>query len=344
MTQRSKQLGELFSELGLIGDFGELSSLSVSRLAPVETAGPGDLVFIAQERLLPHLEKSRPAAFVVSDDLWERANKLSSASPLLRSRDAMLAFAKASRFFSVEPRPAGVHDQAVIHASARVHPSASIGAFCVVGEGAVIGEGVVLHAQVQVGARTQIGRDSVIFPGVVLYHDVVLGERVRIHGNSVIGADGFGYVQEKSPRGVRHVKIHHLGTVRIGNDVEIGASTTIDRGTLGDTLIGDGCIIDNQVQIGHNCQLEEGVIICGCVGMAGSAHVEKFALVAGFTAVANKVRIGAGAQVAGFTPVTGHVPAGAKWGGMPAMPRSEYARLQVLFKRLPELFKKEKQA
>jgi UDP-3-O-[3-hydroxymyristoyl] glucosamine N-acyltransferase len=189
-----------------------------------------------------------------------------------------------------------------------------------------------------------VGKDSVLFPGVVLYHDVSVGDRVRIHANSVIGADGFGYVQEKTSTGVKHVKIHHLGGVRIGDDVEIGASTTIDRGTLEDTLIGNGCIIDNQVQIGHNCVLEEGVIICGCVGLAGSAHIEKFALIAGFTAVGNKVRVGAGAQVAGFTPVTGHVPAGMKWGGIPAMPRNEYARLQVLFKRLPELFERKKKA
>jgi UDP-3-O-[3-hydroxymyristoyl] glucosamine N-acyltransferase len=347
MTVKSRiRLGDLFSALDLIGDYSALQSLPLHRIAPAEVAAEGDLVFVGQDRLLPLLSKSAPSAIVVSDSLWDAASALSLKAPLLRSKDAMLAFAKASVFFSTELCfEAGVHPLAVVHPSARLGARVLVGAGSVVGEGAEIGDGAVLHPRVSVGARSKVGKDSVLFPGVVLYQDVSLGERVRVHANSVIGADGFGYVQEKTSRGVKHVKIHHLGGVRIGNDVEIGASTTIDRGTLGDTIIENGCIIDNQVQIGHNCHLEEGVIICGCVGMAGSAHVEKFALIAGFTAVANKVRIGAGAQVAGFTPVTGHVPAGAKWGGIPAMQRSDYARLQVLFKRLPELFgKKERKA
>lgn len=347
MTAKNRiRLGDLFSALDLIGDFSAHQSLELKRIAPAQDAAEGDLVFVGQDRLLPELKKSSPSAIVVSDSLFDAASALSLGRPLLRSRDAMLAFAKASVFFSTETKTeAIVHPSATIHPSAKIGKGASIGPGAQVGELVEIGDGAVLHALVQVGARSRVGGASILFPGVVLYQDVVLGERVRIHANSVIGADGFGYVQEKTPRGVKHVKIHHLGGVRIGNDVEIGASTTIDRGTLGDTIIEDGCIIDNQVQIGHNCHLEQGVIICGCVGMAGSAHVEKFALIAGFTAVANKVRIGAGAQVAGFTPVTGHVPAGAKWGGIPAMPRSEYARLQVLFKRLPELFgKKERNA
>lgn len=344
MTAKSRiRLGELFSELGLIGDFDSLKGVEVTGIAPAHSSGAGDLVFLAQDRLLSFIETSVPAAFIVSDSLWTAASALKTKAPLLRSRDAMLAFAKASKFFSKEPSPqAGVHPTAMVHPSAKIGKDACIGAYAQVGEGCSLGEGVVLHPHSQVGAHSCIGNASVLFPGVVLYQNVILGERVRIHANSVIGADGFGYVQEKTSTGVRHVKIHHLGGVRIGNDVEIGAGTTIDRGTLGDTIIGNGCIIDNQVQIGHNCELEEGVIVCGCVGMAGSAHIEKFALIAGFTAIANKVRVGAAAQVAGFTPVTGHVPAGAKWGGIPAMPRNEYARLQVLFKRLPELFERRK--
>jgi UDP-3-O-[3-hydroxymyristoyl] glucosamine N-acyltransferase len=346
MTQKNRfLLGEFFPELNLVGDFSGLKNLEIRRLSSVEQAKEGDLVFIGQDRLLSFLESAHPTAFVVSDALWGQASAVRANAPLLRSKDAMLAFAKVSRFFTEEPRPApGIHPTALVHPSAKIGANASIGPFAQVGEAAEIGENSILHSHAQIGAGSRLGRDSVLFPGVILYHGVSVGDRVRIHANSVIGADGFGYVQEKTPTGVRHVKIHHLGGVRIGNDVEIGASTTIDRGTLGDTLIGDGCIIDNQVQVGHNCVLEEGVILCGCVGLAGSAHIEKYALIAGFSAVGNKVRVGAGAQVAGFTPVTGHVPPGMKWGGIPAMPRNEYARLQVLFKRLPELFERKKKA
>lgn len=341
MPKNSVRLEELFLELGLVSDFSDHGGLVISRLAAPEKAEPGDLVFIGQDRLLPFL-KNTPTAFVVSESLRGAMGDLRAGAPVLWSKDAALAFAKVSRHFSREPKPEGIHPTAVVHPSAKISAGVSIGPFTQVGEGAVVAEGVVLHGHVQVGQRVKIGKGSVLFPGVVLYHDVVLGERVRVHGNSVIGADGFGYVQEKVTGGVKHVKIHHLGSVVIGDEVEIGASTTIDRGTLGDTIIGKGCIIDNQVQIGHNCVLEEGVILCGCVGLAGSAHVEKFAVIAGFTALANKVRVGAGAQVAGFTAVTGHVPAGAKWGGIPAMHRNDYARLQVLFKRLPELFERHK--
>jgi UDP-3-O-[3-hydroxymyristoyl] glucosamine N-acyltransferase len=344
MTQKNRfPLGELFPELNLVGDFSALKGVEIERLSSAEQANEGDLVFIAQDRLLSFLESAKPAAFVVSDALWAKASALKAKAPLLRSKDAMLAFAKVSRLFASESRPApGIHPTAIVHPSAKIGARASIGPFAQVGEAAEVGENSVLHSHAQVGARSRVGRDCVLFAGVVLYHDVSLGDRVRIHANSVIGGDGFGYVQERVPGGVKHVKIHHLGGVKIGHDVEIGACTTVDRGTLGDTVIGNGCIIDNQVQIAHNCVLEEGVVVCGCTGLAGSAHIEKFAVLGGAIAVGNKVRVGAGAQVAGFTPVTSHVPAGAKWGGIPNMPQGDFARLQVLFKRLPELFERKK--
>jgi len=338
------RLGDLFPELDLVGDFSHFESLEAGRIVSAEKqALEGDLVFIAQDRALKALEVSQPTAFVISDSLWDEAAKKSTSIPLLRSRDAMLAFAKASRHFSSEstPKP-GQHPSAIIHSSAKISSDVYIGPGVEIGEEASIGEGAILHSNVQIGPRSIVGPGSVLFPGVVIYQDVILGEEVRIHANSVIGIDGFGYVQEKTPKGVRHVKIHHLGGVRIGSRVEIGSNTTIDRGTLGDTLVGDGCIIDNQVHIGHNCVLEEGVVLCGCVGLAGGVHIEKFAVLAGFVGVANKVRVGAGAQVAAYTALTSHVPAGEKWGGIPSMPRGEYARLQVLFKRLPELFERKK--
>lgn len=347
MTRKNKiQLGELYPELGLIGEYDAYRALELSRIGTAEDAREGDLVFIAQESFLPMLETARPSVFVLSDELWDKAPPSKPDSPpRLRSRNAMLALAKTSRYFATESASAGgVHPSAFVHPSAKIGAGASVGAFAVVEENAEIGAGTVVHGRAHVGARAKVGEHCVLFPGVVLYQDTVLGDRVRIHANSVIGADGFGYVQEKTPGGVKHVKIHHLGRVRIGNDVEIGASTTIDRGTVGDTIVEKGCIIDNQVQIGHNCHLEEGVIICGCTGLAGSAHVEKFAVLAGFVAVNNKVRIGVGAQVAGYTAVTGNVPAGAVWGGRPGRPFKEYLRLQALISRLPEWHEERKKA
>lgn len=348
MTRKSKVLlGDLFPELGLIGEYPSVRETVLAQISPIEKAAPGDLVFVAQEAMLPLLAKAQGGVFVVSDSLWEKAAALAPSLTRLRSKDAMLAFAKASRYFQTELPPSpSVHPTAQVHPNARIGANVTIGAFAVVEAGAEVESGVILHAHTYLGERAHVGTESVLFPGVIVYQDCRLGERVRIHANSVIGADGFGYVQEKTATGVRHVKIHHIGGVRIGNDVEIGASTTIDRGTLGDTVIGNGCIIDNQVQIGHNCQIGNGVIICGCTGLAGSVIVEDYAVIAGLVGVANKVRIGAGAQVSAFSAVSSSVPPGIMWGGVPAMPRREYRRLQAYISRLPELFaerKKEKE-
>ena len=350
MTAKSKQvpLGDLFPVLGLTDGQGDLEphrSLGIHRIAAVEKAREGDLVFVNEGRFLPALKEAAPAAAVVAESLYSQAEALGLKFPVIRVKDAMLAFAKASVFFKTESDAAsGVHPSAIVHPKARVAKGVSIGPHVVVRELAEIGEGAVLQAGVSIGARAKIGAGSVLFPNVVVYQDCKLGERVRIHANSVIGADGFGYAQEKTESGVRHVKIHHLGAVQIGDDVEIGASTTIDRGTLGDTIIEKGCILDNQVQIGHNCHLEEGVIICGCTGLAGSVHVGKFAVLAGFVGVANKMKIGAGARVAAYTAIQGHVPAGVTWGGIPGMPHRNWLRTQLLFEKLPELLKARKGA
>ncbi len=344
MTRRSKvRLGDLFPALGLTGDSEMHRSLEIQRIAPLEKAQEGDLVFLAQENLLPRLREAAPSAAVLSESIFPKAEAMGFRFPLLRTKDAMLAFAKASVFFRTEMEPDGsVHPTAFVHPSARLGAGVTVGPHAVIGEEAELENGVVIHARAEVGARVHIGAESVLFSGVVIYQDCRIGARVRIHANSVIGADGFGYVQERVPGGVKHVKIHHLGGVRIGDDVEIGASTTIDRGTLEDTIVEKGCIIDNQVQIGHNCHLEEGVIVCGCTGLAGSVHVGKFAVIAGFVGIANKLNIGAGSRICAFSAISGHVPAGVDWGGVPGMPLGQWRRAQIYISRLPELLGKKR--
>jgi UDP-3-O-[3-hydroxymyristoyl] glucosamine N-acyltransferase len=344
MIRRSNlRLEEIFSsDADLIGDFDSHRSLEVHRISTVEKAREGDLVFVSQENLLPRLREVQPTAVVISESLYAKAVGLGIKLPLIRVKDAMLAFAKASSFFRTDNELSlGIHPTAFVHASARLGANVRIGAHAVIGEEAVLENDVVVHSSAEVGARTHIGDSSVIFPGVVIYQDVKIGARVRIHANTVIGADGFGYAQEKTSTGVRHVKIHHLGGVQIGDDVEIGASTTIDRGTLEDTVIGNGCIIDNQVQIGHNCHLEEGVIVCGSSGLSGSVHVGKYAVIAGFVGIANKARIGAGARLSAFSAIQGTVPPGMAWGGIPGMPHRNWLKAQIIIEHLPELMSDE---
>lgn len=348
MTQKNNiSFAAVFARIGLADAIAGIAANSfVSGIANPAEAKPGEISFLASEAYLEGIEAGHATALFISEALKEKlsahpglVNAGAAGTKIIYVKDAMLAFAQASELFSPENAlAAGIHASAIIHPQAQIGRGVEIGPNVVVGAGARIGDNVKIHAQVIIGNNVVVGAGSILFPTVILYDGVRLGERVRIHASSVIGADGFGYVQKRIPDGVEHIKIHHLGSVRIDSDVEIGANSSVDRGTLGDTIIEAGCKIDNHVQIGHNCHIEKGVIICGVTGVAGSAHVGKFSVLAGFVGVANKTKIGAGAIVAAFSMVFGKVPAGAKWGGVPARSSKEYFRLQVLISRLPELF------
>jgi UDP-3-O-[3-hydroxymyristoyl] glucosamine N-acyltransferase len=162
---------------------------------------------------------------------------------------------------------------------------------------------------------------------------------VIVHANTTLGSDGFGYAQEKTSVGVNHVKIIHTGSLIIGDDVEIGANSSVDRGTIGDTVIGRGAKIDNQVQIGHNCQIGEGAIICGSCALGGSSKVGRYAVLAGFCAVANGAEIGDGAIIGGMSGVQGQIGPGKVMVGNPLRERSEFYRIQASMTSLPEIFK-----
>ncbi|MCO5141766.1 MAG: UDP-3-O-(3-hydroxymyristoyl)glucosamine N-acyltransferase [Oligoflexia bacterium] len=336
--KNSLSFGQLAPLMDLLDSWTEYSDLSIDGIGHEEQCSNSDLFFIGSEAHLRAAldQKIQPALFVVDQRFWDKAQNLSA--PKVRSKKALLSMAKASVFFSPEKTSGEIDLTAQIHPTAKIAKSVSIGAFCVVGENAVIGERTVLGSRVSISAGVELGSDCRMFDGVVIYANTKIADRVRIHSNSVIGADGFGYVQDIRNGKLFHEKIHHLGRVIIGSDVEIGASTTIDRGTFSDTKIGDRCIIDNQVQIGHNCQIGDGVIICGCTGLAGSGTVKENAIIAGMVGVANKIVIGEGAQVAAFSAVSSHIPAKAKWGGVPAMPWREYLRNQIFIGRLPKMF------
>ena len=205
-----------------------------------------------------------------------------------------------------------------------IHPAASVD------PSAALGEGVVVEAGAVVGAGCQIGAGSWLHPGVVLYPGVRVGAGTTIHAHTVIGCDGFGYVWD----GSEHVKVPQLGTVRIGDGVEIGSCCSIDRGTFGATEIGDGCILDNQVQVGHNCRIGRFVVLCGQVGLAGSTVIEDGVVMAGKAGAGGHLTIGAGAQVGGGAGVTSDVAPGAKVAGHPAWDFQLEQRVKVLMRRM----------
>jgi UDP-3-O-[3-hydroxymyristoyl] glucosamine N-acyltransferase len=297
-------------------------------------AGPGEITFVEDDRYLGQLATSRAAAAVVGPDVT------AEGMVLVRVADPLMAFVEVVRRLhgSADDLPPGIDSQACIH------PSAVLGEGCRVGPGAVIAAGCTLGRNCQVesgvviGRQCRLGDDVRLYGNVTLYAGTILGQRVIVHGNAVLGGDGFGYRFHNG----RHVKVPQLGWVEIGDDVEIGAGTTIDRGTFGPTRIGAGTKIDNLVQIGHNCVVGRHNIIVSQVGMAGSTTTGDYVAIAGQVGITGHLHIGDGATVGGGTAVIRDVPAGQRVLGRPARPEREEKRILLTMDKLPEMVRQVK--
>lgn len=297
-------------------------------VAGIAEAGPGDLTFLEQARLLPAAAAGSAGAVLLPAGLALPGRNL------IRVANPRLAFAAALALFHPRRRPeAGVHPTAVVAPGAEIDPSATVGPLCFVGAGARIGARAELGPQVHVGAGALIGEDALLHPGAIVLERVRLGARVILHAGAVIGADGFGYVFE----GGAHRKIPQVGTVEIGDDVEVGAGTTIDRATVGVTRIGRGTKIDNLVQVGHNTAVGEHVILVAQVGIAGSSRIGAGAVLGGQAGVGDHVEIGAGARVVGQSGVFRRIEPGATVSGFGPQPHGEFMRSQAVFEQLPQL-------
>jgi UDP-3-O-[3-hydroxymyristoyl] glucosamine N-acyltransferase len=302
--------------------------LEVVEVTDLERAHPRALVMIADARRVPAADASAAGALLVAADAPP------TAKPALRARHVRAAFARVLALLAPdEPPVPGVHPTAVIAPDAQVAADASVGPQAVVGPAAQVGARAAIGAGAVVGARARVGADSVLHPRVVVYPDTIIGDRVILHGGAVIGADGFGYATEE---GV-HLKIPHRGRVVIEDDVEIGANTTVDRATLGETRIGRGSKIDNLVQIGHNVTIGPGVLIAAQTGISGSVTIGEGAVLAGQVGVRDHVTIGARAVVLGGAGITKTIPAGATVSGVPARDHREQLRREAAVARLPEV-------
>ena len=265
---------------------GELAgdgSVVVRQVAPPERAGPHDIVFVAQARYLAALQSSRAGAVILPPEARD-----ASALPRIITPNPYLYFARVSALLNPTARPApGVHERAWVAAGARLGPDVSVAPGAVVEEGAEIGARSVIGPNCVIGAGVAMGEDCTLHAGVVVYHGCRLGSRVVLHGGVVIGADGFGLANDAG----RWVKIPQIGRVVIGDDVEVGANSTIDRGALDDTVIGDGVKIDNLVQIGHNVSIGAHTAIAACVGIAGSTRVGAHCLIGGAAMIHGHIEI-----------------------------------------------------
>ncbi|MEQ8516644.1 MAG: UDP-3-O-(3-hydroxymyristoyl)glucosamine N-acyltransferase, partial [Chromatocurvus sp.] len=287
-------LGEVAARLGfeLIGD----AATPVTGLAPLASATARDLAFITSRQRLPELRATSAAAVILKPE-WQ------SACPVacLVAADPYLGYARASQLFDDRVAPAGaLHATAVIAADVILGERVSIGPGVVIEAGVSIGDDAVVQAGVFIGANTHVGARTRLYPNVVLYHGVRVGDDCHIHAGSVIGADGFGYA--RGPEGWE--KIAQLGGVRLGDRVEVGACSTIDRGALDDTVIDDGVIIDNQVQIAHNCRVGKNTAIAGCVGIAGSTTIGENCTLAGAVGVSGHLDICDNVHLTGQARVT----------------------------------------
>ncbi|MBV9774543.1 MAG: UDP-3-O-(3-hydroxymyristoyl)glucosamine N-acyltransferase [Gemmatimonadetes bacterium] len=306
----------------------------VSGVGTLEAAGPADLSFVANSRYLPYVQATSAAALLVPRSL---AGQLPEGVTQVRVGDPHAALAAVLPVLYPEPQvPAGVHPTAVIGEGTTLGEGVSVGAYAVVGRDARIGDRARIGAQAVIGDGCAVGADSVVHAHVTLYRGVEVGARCTLHSGVRLGADGFGFAFVDG----EHRKVPQVGGCRIEDDVEIGANTTIDRGSVGDTVVGRGTKIDNLVQIGHNCRIGRHVIIVSQVGISGSTTVGDYAVLGGQAGVQGHIRIGARAKVGGQAGVIADIPDGATVSGYPARPHREALRAQAAFFRLPELMDK----
>ncbi len=328
--------GELAAMLG--GELVGSPSVRITGARGIERAGPNDLTFIRSPRFAANWAKSGAGAAVVSRGVEVPGHDpVSRALIIVPSADlAMAALLDKLAPRPVRPRP-GVHPSAVVDPSAKLSPEACIGALCVVGPGAVVEAGVVLHPRVSIGAGARIGAGAELFPGVVIYDRCEIGARSILHANTVIGADGFGFVPDPSTGGV--AKVAHAGIVRIGAGVEIGANSCVDRAKFDATVIGDGTKIDNLVQIAHNCEIGRGCVICGVTGIAGSVKMGDGVTIGGSCGIGDAIEIGARATLGGNSGLMHDLPAGETWLGYPAQPARQQLRTWSAVRELPEVLR-----
>ncbi|MBA3240848.1 MAG: UDP-3-O-(3-hydroxymyristoyl)glucosamine N-acyltransferase [Acidobacteria bacterium] len=310
---------------------GQQTDVEINAAAGLDEAGAGQVTFLSNPRYTPRLQTTRASAVFVGENVESIRDDIA----VLRTRDPYLAYTRALRLFHPEPDlEPFIHPAASIDPSARIGAGVRIEACTVVGRDVEIGDNVHLYPNVTVYDGVHIGADSVIHSGVALREGTQVGQRVRIHNNAVVGSDGFGYAKDEQGR---WLKIPQTGRVVIEDDVEIGAGTTIDCASVGETRIARGVKIDNLVQIGHSCTIGEDSLLCAQVGLAGSSHVGRRVILAGQVGVAGHLSIGDDAVLMAKSATSHNVPAGKVLSGIPAFDSREWLRATAAFRRLGEM-------
>lgn len=330
-----------------------LASVFVEVPAALAGSGPTDCCFFFSKDYQAELVTAAPGILITGEafvaplaasglPLWKKSVVIACADPYLamgilseKFADELSSVAHLPEHLANRVGPAEVHPSAVVHPEARIADGVSVGPNCVIEAGARIGRGSILYPRVYVGKNVEIGEACVFFPGVTLYEMTKIGNRVRIHAGSSLGSDGFGYApRTEDGKPIGHQKIYHLGRVNVGDDVEIGANTMVDRATFGETSIGKGAKLDNHVHIGHNSTIHEGAILCGGVCLAGGTVIGRFAYVGGMAGIGNKAALGDYAKIGAMSLVDKDVPPGGTSVGNPQRTHRNHFKAHAILNRL----------
>ena len=305
--------------------------LKITAAAGLDLAGEGDITFLANPKYTPQIAATRASAIFLGEGVAVDRKDIA----VLRARDAYLAYTLALwEFHPEQPVEAGIHPTAVIHKTAKVAESARIDANVVIGRDCVIEERAHIHPNVTVYDGACVGENSVLHSGVSVRENCEVGRNCIIHNNSTIGSDGFGYAKDAEKR---WVKIPQIGRVVLEDDVEIGANTAIDRASVGETRIMRGAKIDNLVQIGHSCTVDEDALICSQTGLAGSSVIGKRVILAGQVGIAGHLKVGDDAVLTAKSATSHDVEPGKVVSGIPGFDNREWLRSTAAFRRLGDI-------
>ncbi|HET7549525.1 MAG TPA: UDP-3-O-(3-hydroxymyristoyl)glucosamine N-acyltransferase [Usitatibacter sp.] len=321
-------LREIVARLGgeAVGD----ASVVLRGVATLDSAGVRDIAFLANSRYRAKLATTRAGAVILG-----RGDRDAASMPRIVSDNPYAYYARTVALFHPQPAAVpGVHPTAQVHPGARVDAGAEVGAYAMIGPRTTVAHGAVIGAHVALGADVAIGEETRLNAGVAVYDRCTIGARCVVHSGAVIGADGFGMARDAG----RWIKIPQVGAVRIGDDVEIGANTTIDRGALDDTVIEEGVKLDNQIQVAHNCVIGAHTVIAGCTGISGSVTIGKNCMIGGGVGIVGHLSICDNVSISGMTLVAKSITRpGTYTSGLPMMPHAQWLKSAALIRRLDRI-------
>jgi len=311
-------------------------AVTIDQLAKIEEASTGSLSFLANPKYEPYLYTTNASIVIVNNDLVLTSPVKAT---LIRVENAYSAFSVLlEKYNTIKLNKTGIEQPSFVHPSAAVGQDCYIGAFAYIGPGVKIGNNCKIYPDTYIGDNVTLGNNVTLFPGVKVYFDCVIGTNVIIHSGAIIGSDGFGFAPQSDGT---YDKIAQIGNVIIEDNVEIGSNTTIDRATMGSTIIRKGVKLDNLVQIAHNVEIGANTVIAAQTGISGSTKLGENVVLAGQVGIAGHLTLAKGTQAAGRSGIAKSIEGeNEKWGGYPATPYHDYMRSQIVLRRLPQLEKK----